>query len=963
MLSIEIGLTLMGRRGSTTEGEATVEAQTAEFGSLTLAGADAYQITDSNGDPVTGVTDDGTGTATGYTLTSGGLLTPTTNGAFTGQDAATIDITCDQGSATITLSVVAGYGARTAAEIQAAMTAAVAADDTAAVTIYCRGGTTDVDGVTFSCAMSSTNVTGMETRGATRAHTWNGGYIRLAPHADAVPVLDGAWQLGADSTLEISSGVWLRCVSTVETIFLEPENDRPPLGFTAGTTTEFTLDVIGFKMNQLAVGKSLMINATTGDFAPHDGVALEILSKDDGAGTVVLDLDSTGYTTLGDATIEGYKQNTTGKPTQIKPLTNSCLVLNGVEVDNTGLGAGYYPDFLRPTAAACIYIYQSKIRGTHNTFATLGWVRKFVCVDTHIPDFNADLFAFRTNRVNLDQLPFMANWAVSGVDLTGGTVTVTTSTNHGLVDGDSIVFSGVGGTTELNDGAPNGDANASGFNAWFARVTSATTFVVQEIVYTGGVTRTNTIADVDGSAFTAFTSGGTVYLYESAAHLEGNTASHASDENLNAYHTDGIQGSSSLNMHNWRLRADDNLLPIAARYGIATQSILLNGGATDPTFCSGIVRGHFSTHSAPNAMFLNKARADRGDSVNHSFFCRMHPTDTDGTGNYGSQTDDTISVTKNLGPGTTGFTQAGAGTFSPADNVEVSCNPADPVSLSDVVQGTVMLDDEGFEYLPLIENLGVLTWAEAKALILAQIAPKTAYAGLYGPTADPDGPLYIDNRPDAFASGDWTATAADGGIVVAILSLPAATGTITDIQYRVDGGAWVSTGGTGGFTISSLTNGVEYDIEIAAEDEYGIGDASDVKARTPEAAATSLYNFDANDPGANKNFRVTTDSDPAPWDINVSSTGVARAAWTVPGLTIGQQYTFTIDGPDPAAGAYEMRSANNTGLSGDITSGSWSGGTWTVTFTPLATTYYIGFYGDAVPAGTYSITNGVLVEF
>ncbi len=72
--------------------------------------------------------------------------------------------------------------------------------------------------------------------------------------------------------------------------------------------------------------------------------------------------------------------------------------------------------------------------------------------------------------------------------------------------------------------------------------------------------------------------------------------------------------------------------------------------------------------------------------------------------------------------------------------------------------------------------------------------------------------------PAAFTSGQWTATAGDTQISVTIGSLPNNGGsTITDIEYELDAyGTWVSTGGTGTFNITGLTNTTSYDVRIRA---------------------------------------------------------------------------------------------------------------------------------------------------
>lgn len=106
------------------------------------------------------------------------------------------------------------------------------------------------------------------------------------------------------------------------------------------------------------------------------------------------------------------------------------------------------------------------------------------------------------------------------------------------------------------------------------------------------------------------------------------------------------------------------------------------------------------------------------------------------------------------------------------------------------------------------------------------------HAAIYG--ARPNLP------PDAFGTSDWSVAAGDEEADVTINSLPAANGaTITDIEYRLDGGSWVSSGGIISFTITGLTNDQEYDVEMRAVNSAGAGDASDdVKQVTPTGGAS-----------------------------------------------------------------------------------------------------------------------------
>lgn len=88
--------------------------------------------------------------------------------------------------------------------------------------------------------------------------------------------------------------------------------------------------------------------------------------------------------------------------------------------------------------------------------------------------------------------------------------------------------------------------------------------------------------------------------------------------------------------------------------------------------------------------------------------------------------------------------------------------------------------------------------------------------------------------PAVFTAGMWSATGANTAINVTINSLPYNGGSvITAVQYRLNGGSWVSSGGTGSFTISGLTNGTTYTVELRAVNAIGNGLDSDDKTATP----------------------------------------------------------------------------------------------------------------------------------
>lgn len=137
----------------------TATNQTALFGSDQLAGDGDYQISASDGSALTGVTDAGTGTATGanYTLSAGGVISVATNGSMSAENGNTIDITSDQGSCTVTLDVRANalvVAPETGTTERAAAIAHCAATPATDWTIYLRPG---VYGTTSSTVFAITD--------------------------------------------------------------------------------------------------------------------------------------------------------------------------------------------------------------------------------------------------------------------------------------------------------------------------------------------------------------------------------------------------------------------------------------------------------------------------------------------------------------------------------------------------------------------------------------------------------------------------------------------------------------------------------------------------------------------------------------------------------------------------------------------------------------------------------------
>lgn len=94
-------------------------------------------------------------------------------------------------------------------------------------------------------------------------------------------------------------------------------------------------------------------------------------------------------------------------------------------------------------------------------------------------------------------------------------------------------------------------------------------------------------------------------------------------------------------------------------------------------------------------------------------------------------------------------------------------------------------------------------------------------------------------EPSAFTPEMWSlSSSGSDSITVTINNLPASNGaTITDIEYSLNSGSWVSSEGISTFIINDLTPNTEYTVELRAVNSEGAGAAGDSKAAVTDAAA------------------------------------------------------------------------------------------------------------------------------
>ena len=111
-------------------------------------------------------------------------------------------------------------------------------------------------------------------------------------------------------------------------------------------------------------------------------------------------------------------------------------------------------------------------------------------------------------------------------------------------------------------------------------------------------------------------------------------------------------------------------------------------------------------------------------------------------------------------------------------------------------------------------------------------------SAVYNPLSGPWGGAGV---PAQFSPSDWSVSddETSGDITISVTSLPSSDAAITDLEYQLDGGSWVSMAGTttGDYAVAGLTDDQEYDVAIRAVSSAGNGTASATKAVTPTAPA------------------------------------------------------------------------------------------------------------------------------
>ncbi|MEM9238574.1 MAG: fibronectin type III domain-containing protein [Pseudomonadota bacterium] len=191
--------------------------------------------------------------------------------------------------------------------------------------------------------------------------------------------------------------------------------------------------------------------------------------------------------------------------------------------------------------------------------------------------------------------------------------------------------------------------------------------------------------------------------------------------------------------------------------------------------------------------------------------------------------------------------------------------------------------------------------------------------------------LDVATAPAAFVDAHWSVTTGSGPgeLAISIASLPANGGaTITDVEYDLNGSnSWISSSGTGSFTIASLTESTSYTVRLRAVNSVGIGPDGNTETGI-SGASGSLTEFTGLFPASAADF-----TDPSHWPTSANYTvsgGTLTFDNTTGGVSVlsdalttnivdGRHYAVYVDASRRDAGSLAWR---GEGVSGGSQSGT-----------------------------------------
>ena len=708
----------------------SVGDQTAEFGADTPAGQGGFRPLDSNGNTIllTAYQSLVSGSLAGYTpQISSGRLTFGQKGAPNGAV-----LRCAHSGGTIDIAVSEVVSARSAANLSEARTAIqnyISTNPTAKYTVIIRDGSYGVGNSFSNLQMTCTAITGIGgTRGAPRNPQIQGGSITIRPGAlgggaRETVLLTGQYSMQGSRGLHFKNINFAHRTNTVGYQF-EPENKANIQAVVAGNPTTIEIAPSNYENGQVQSGDRLQCsNMTGGNWANLNSVEVDVLSAQplgNGGVRVTVAHNSSSYGNFSSGQIRGAL-NGTEQFKNIYCNSNAgqfpLAIFEGCVLDNKSYepNPGLWPVGIEPSEADEIAVVGCTGIGFQHVSKALGWARKLWFVDNLWLGAYGDNFAVRSNRVINGLLPKFPNQVITNVQGTNP-ARVTTATAHGLEVGDTIVINGVQGAGEAN-------------GVWFvnAVVNNTTIELAQK--------NKNNRTAVSGAGWGNYTNGGKLYGPVAAeVWIEGNYCEHANEVQWKAKHTDGVQGSSGQNKLNLKWWIYDNVFNLWTDFGIATQPILGKGGAADPTFHEGPIRGNICVGTALNHLFGGLARAGKTE-IRYNTAIRepaTFPTSPGGTRLHGDPNPivgNIVGKLANKGP-----------TPSQESNFYVTQTDNNP-SYNTVFAGTFVRGADNIWRCPGLRTATGDVDAR-KAHIKAELTPNAAYK-TFGATADPQGAYYV----------------------------------------------------------------------------------------------------------------------------------------------------------------------------------------------------------------------------
>jgi hypothetical protein len=209
--------------------------------------------------------------------------------------------------------------------------------------------------------------------------------------------------------------------------------------------------------------------------------------------------------------------------------------------------------------------------------------------------------------------------------------------------------------------------------------------------------------------------------------------------------------------------------------------------------------------------------------------------------------------------------------------------------------------------------------------------------------------------PAQFGTGDWAVADAgtNGDVTVSIITLPSAAGSsITDIEYQIDAGSWVSLGGatTGDYNVAGLTDTTSYSFAVRAVNANGNGTASATKSATPTGvpSAFTAGQWSIADDTTGGDATITITAIPAANGSTITDLErkIGAGAWTSLAGTSTGTYALANLFTDGVSTNVLIRAVNGNGTGPDSDTKS-----VTTTTAGAASITRVGTAGDSAPSG------------